>query len=112
MDAPGVPGRLSLLVGRRPGRSELGRVGHRGEGAAALHVDDRVARDRVEPRPTGPARAVVARRRAPDGGKYLLHRVLGTAAVTETTEGEPEHGTRIARIERLEGLALVVGHAL
>ena len=112
VDAPGIPGRLGLLVGRRAGRHELGRIGDGGEGAPALHVDDRVARDRVEPGATRPARSVVARGRAPDGREHLLHRVLGPAAIAEATEGESEHRAGVARVELLEGLPLVVGHAL
>ena len=110
VDAPGGPARLGAL-GRAGVRGGLvGRLGRRlGAGSAA--VDDRVARDGVEPRRAGPALGPVAAGGAPDRGEGLLHRVLGAAAVAEPAQREPEHRSRVAPVEDVERAAVAVGGA-
>ena len=77
----------------------------------AAAVDDRVARDRVEP---GGARAAVGLVRAggaPDRGERLLDCILGAHPVAEPPEGEAENRPRIAVVERLEGVRIPPGDA-
>ena len=70
---------------------ELARLDREGRahGAAALQVDDRVARDPVEPGAEAGARVVVGVRVAPDAREDVLDELLGEPAVAEGIEGEP-----------------------
>ena len=75
-------------------------------GSLTRAVDDRVARDGVEPGGGRPPFGLVALRRAPDGGEGLLRRVFGPAVVAELPQGHREDRSGEALVELLEGLAV------
>src|SRR5436190_7804842 len=111
MDAPGEPRALGLF-GWPQLRRGLVRNFHGSLRAGPRSVDDRVPRDRVEPGSSGAALGPVAGRRAPDRRERLLRRVLGTAAITETTQREREDWTNKAAVEHVEGVAVAAGDPL
>src|SRR5438094_5740954 len=101
VDTPLYPGAFGALVGPGLERGLVRRLGRRLVACAAA-VDDRVARDAVQPRRARPAFRLVRARRPPDRDERLLQRVLGAAAVTEATECEAEDGAGVALVELLE----------
>src|SRR4051812_37230821 len=111
MDAPGEPRALGLF-GWPQLRRGLVRNFRGSLRAGPRSVDDRVPRDRVEPGSSGAALGPVAGRRAPDRRERLLRRVLGTAAITETTQREREDWTNKAAVEHVEGVAVAAGDPL
>ena len=68
---------------------DVRRVGDGRVGSAPEPVDDRVARDGVEPRRGSAARRVVPGRRAPDTREGVLRRILGATAVADPRRAMP-----------------------
>src|SRR5438132_6504788 len=86
---PGLERRLVRCLGRRLV-------------ARAAPVDDRVARDAVQPRRTRAALGLVGAGGAPDGDERLLECVLGAAAVAEATQREAEDWPGVTLVQLLE----------
>src|SRR5436190_6143907 len=94
VDAPLHPRALGALVRAGVERRLVGRLRGRLMARAAA-IDDRVARDAVQPRGAGPAFGLVRPCGAPDRDERLLQRVLRAAAIAEAAQREPEDGTRV-----------------
>ena len=75
-------------------------------------VDNRVARDGVEPGRAGASVRPVGRRGAPDRGEGLLGRVLGASAIAKPPDCQSKHRSREAPVELLERLAVTLAGAL
>ena len=83
-----------------------------GVASCAGAVDDRVPRDRVQPRSSGPAVRSVAPGRAPDRREGLLHRILGAAAVAEETQRQAQDRPSETAVKRVKGCAVTIGDPL
>ena len=111
MDAPREPRALGAVRRARLGGCLLVRLDRR-LGPSAGRVDDRVPRDRVDPRAALAALPVVAAGRPPDRGERLLQGVLRAAGVAQSPHREAEHWSRIAPVELLERVAISLARAL
>src|SRR5262249_4883922 len=100
VDAPGDPILLGALGRAGAVARRLRYLGRRVD-TGARAVDDRVSGDRVEPWRPGPALRLVRGGGAPDRRERLLHGVLRASAVAEPAQRQPEHGPRVAAVERL-----------
>ena len=102
VDTPRDPSVLRGLVRPRPRRHHVRRLVHRRLPPPAKAVDDRVARDGVEPRRRLSPRGIEPRRRAPDAREGVLGRILGATAVADPPQRDPEHRARVPAVELLE----------
>ena len=92
--------------GPGPRRDDLGRVvDRRLAGCVAGRRRSRSGRPCRATTPPARARGRSARR-APHAGERVLRHVLGSPAVAESPERDPEHGARVAAVELLEREAI------
>src|SRR5438105_15815206 len=99
--APLHPRAFGALVGTGLERRLVGRLGRRFV-ARTAPVDDRVARDAVQPRRTRTALGLVGAGRPPAGSERLLEGVLGAAGVAQAPPREPEDGAGVTLVQLLE----------
>ena len=110
---PAVRRVLERVDGRRlSGHLVALREGGAGAGTA-LHVDDSVACDRIEPGSDGGTPLVVASGMLPRAGEDVLHDLLGQVTITECVAREAIELARVATVELAQIVAaLVTGERL
>src|SRR4051812_33768605 len=91
---------LGILLIARLVQSQRG-----AHGGPPAHVDDRVARDLVEPGPDAAARRVVGLGMPPGTREDLLYDLLGCPPVPESVEREAVELPRVGAIKRTQRLA-------
>jgi hypothetical protein len=112
MHAPLRPRVLGARVGAELVRGQVGRLVDRRLAGGAPAVDDRVARDRVQPRGADASLGPVGARRPPDRRKRVLHRILRSSRVAEPAQGQAEDRARVAAVEQLERRLIAFAGAL